>query len=91
MTKKTIKEKQKFEEPKKDEFDERAEEFWKDIKSIVSVLNKANRDNTIYEFSSPIITNYLLWRVLNEIKQSELEQIRIIELLKELKLKKMEV
>jgi len=73
----------------KDIFEERAEEFWKDIKSIVSVLNKVNRDNTIYEFTSPIITNYLLWRVLNETKKNELDQTKIIELLK--KLQKTEV
>lgn len=81
--------KKKIKEEHKDEFDERGEEFWKDIKAIVSVLNKANRENTIYEFSSPIITNYILWRILNETKKNELGQIKIIELLE--KLQTMEV
>ena len=55
------------------DFESRGDEFWKDIKGIVRMLNKVNPKNPVYEYSSPIITNYLIWRMLFELKQLNLK------------------
>ncbi len=51
-----------------DIFEERGEDYWRDIKGIVELLNNANSNTPVHEFTSPIITNYLLWRMLFELK-----------------------
>ena len=50
------------------EFDKRANLFWDDLLGIIEILNKANPSRAINETTSPIITDYLLWRILSELK-----------------------
>lgn len=47
---------------------EEAEIFWTDINGIMELLNNANNRYEIIKPDSPMITNYLLWRILNELK-----------------------
>ena len=49
-------------------FDERAKQFWIELFGIIDILNKANPKNSISDIHNPTITNYLLWRILNELK-----------------------
>lgn len=55
---------------KKNKYQKRAEQFWDDIKGMVALLNAANREHQIQDIRHPTITNYLLWRILNEIKKT---------------------
>ena len=43
-------------------------QYWNDIKGIMKLSGEVNRDNPIYEATSPLITNFLLWRMLQELK-----------------------
>ena len=49
-------------------FDERAKQFWIELFGIIDILNRANPKNSISDIHNPTITNYLLWRILNELK-----------------------
>lgn len=73
-------------EPEADDFgtrfDRRAQVFWDELFGIIDLLNKANPKNSIQEITNPTISNYLLWRVLSEIKLLR-EDIKIQELNKE--------
>lgn len=53
---------------KNDKFEERTSEFWNDIDGIISLLNKTDDKKTNTTIESPQVTQYLLWRILNEIK-----------------------
>lgn len=52
-----------------DFYDERMMTFWKDMNGILQLLNKNNKRYTIKSMESPIITQYLLWRLLEETKK----------------------
>ena len=52
-----------------DKFDEKAQIYWQEMFGLLELLNFNNKKYTISSVESPIITNYLLWRLLNEIKQ----------------------
>lgn len=50
------------------EVEDRISRYWNDIKNIVRTSNTVNHENPIYEYTSPLITNYFLWRILSELK-----------------------
>ena len=52
------------------EVEDRAIQFWADIKGIVVLLNKINRNFKIIDHRDPTVTQYLLWRILMENKLS---------------------
>lgn len=56
------------------ETEERIETFWLEIKDLAKRLTKANPQCPIYELTNPLLTDYLLWRVLNEVKSSKTKQ-----------------
>jgi len=60
--------KKKIKEITDEEFESRLNQFWIEIKDIIKGSNTVNPANAIYSIESPVITNYLLWRLLNEIK-----------------------
>ncbi len=49
----------------------RFEEFWNDINGITELLVKTNPKYTIISDESPLVTDYLLWRLLKEGKKSK--------------------
>lgn len=51
-----------------DKFDKRAQIFWEDMFGVFDLLNDNNKKVTLSSIESPIITNYLLWRILSEFK-----------------------
>jgi len=53
------------------EFIQTGREFWGDIQAIVDMLNLANPQSPIYDYRSPVITNYLIWRLLAETKRKK--------------------
>ena len=52
------------------EVEDRALQFWADIKGIVAILNKTNRNFKIIDHRDITVTQYLLWRILIENKLS---------------------
>lgn len=52
----------------KDRFDQRAQDYWETMYGLLNLLNYNNSKTIIRSVESPIITNYLLWRILNELK-----------------------
>lgn len=46
----------------------RASNFWEDVDGITDLLNKSQSKIIITHPNSPIISHYLLWRILNELK-----------------------
>ena len=52
------------------EVEDRAIQFWADIKGIVALLNKTNRNFKIIDHRDQTVTQYLLWRILIENKLS---------------------
>lgn len=58
----------KIEETNEIEFADRVSEFWKDIDGIISLLNQTDNKKSNTTIESPQVTQYLLWRILNEIK-----------------------
>lgn len=52
------------------EVEDRALQFWADIKGIVAILNKTNRNFKITDHRDITVTQYLLWRILIENKLS---------------------
>lgn len=51
-----------------DKFDKRAQSFWEELYGLLRLLN-SNTDKTIIQsVESNILTDYLLWRILNELK-----------------------
>ena len=56
------------------QYDERAKEFWDELFGIIDILNRANPKHSIQQITSPTITNYLLWRILNELKILNLKE-----------------
>ena len=55
----------------------KAEAFWSDIKGIQSLLNQTNRQFQITNHRDPTITQYLLWRILSELKILNIKNIKI--------------
>lgn len=53
---------------KSDRFDKRAQIFWNEMFGLLDLLNFNNDKMLIRTVESPVITDYLLWRLLNEIK-----------------------
>lgn len=53
---------------KADRFDKRAKTYWDEMFGLLDLLNFNNQKVIIRSVESPIITNYLLWRILNELK-----------------------
>ena len=51
-----------------EEFDKRIKQFWNDIDGIINLLNNNTDKVIIKNYDSKIITDYLLWRILNELK-----------------------
>lgn len=58
------------------DFDKRADNFWNDIRGIVELLNRSNSSQSIFTYQSPMITNYLLWRILMETKKPNSKEIK---------------
>jgi hypothetical protein len=52
-------------------YDERIQNFWKDINGILQLLNSNNKRYRISSAESPLINSYLLWRILEEIKKQD--------------------
>ena len=53
----------------KEEFEDRGNQFWDEIRGIVELLNKTNRAGFfITDHRDPTVTQYLLWRILIENK-----------------------
>lgn len=50
------------------EVDERIQDFWGEMFGLVDLLNFNNKKYIIRSVESNIITDYLLWRILNELK-----------------------
>ncbi len=51
-----------------DKFDTRAKIYWEELFGLMDVLNANNSKITITSPDSPYILQYLIWRLLNEIK-----------------------
>lgn len=51
-----------------DRYDKRAATFWKEMFGLIDLLNFNNKKYIIRSLESPILTNYLIWRMLNEMK-----------------------
>ena len=49
----------------------RFEEFWNDINGITEMLVKTNPKYTTISDESPLVTDYLLWRMLAESKKNK--------------------
>lgn len=79
-----------LENEKGDKYDKRANLFWNELFGIIELLNRANPRNSISDIHNPTITNYLLWRILTELKLSrednQLEQLKKTELRNKLEL-----
>ena len=52
----------------KEEFEDRTAEFWNDIDGIINLLNETDPKDTNTTINSPQVTQYLLWRILSELK-----------------------
>ena len=50
------------------EFEDRTAEFWNDIDGIIGLLNDTDPKNTNTTINSPQVSQYLLWRILEELK-----------------------
>lgn len=59
--------------------EDRMKVFWTEIKGIQKAFNLANRENSFNNYDSPRITNYLLWRMLNELKILNIQQKQLKE------------
>ncbi|MCH7534271.1 MAG: hypothetical protein IH948_00715 [Bacteroidetes bacterium] len=71
--------------PPKEIFDARAKEYWDDMDGLIELLNRANPKIQITNSLSPHIMNYLLWRLLFEIKSIKIveqEHSRLLKLFK---------
>lgn len=60
-----------------DIIDDRVATFWKEMDGIIDFLNKSNKKIIIQHYNSPIITNYILWRMLNELKILNIQQKQV--------------
>lgn len=60
----------------RDRFDKRAQTFWNDMFGLLDLLNFNNDKVIIHSPESPILTNYLLWRILSEMKLLRDTQIK---------------
>ena len=61
------------------EAEDRMRVFWNEIKGILKTFNLANPHNSFNSYDSPRITNYLLWRLLTEIKILNIQQKQLKE------------
>jgi len=52
----------------KDKYDKRAQIFWEEVEGIKNLLNAANKGFQITDHRDQTITQYILWRMLNELK-----------------------
>lgn len=55
---------------KPSEYEKRINDFWRELEGIRLLLNNANRGVSISSYDSPVLTNFLLWRLLNELKST---------------------
>lgn len=58
------------------EFEERINLFVIELESLLKIFKKINiNDRNITNLKSPLLTNYLLWRILYEIKGLKIKDI----------------
>lgn len=60
-----------------DRYDKRAQTFWEELYGLLNLLNSNTQKTVINSVESNILTDYLLWRILNELKL--LNELKITE------------
>ena len=66
------------------EVEKRAKQFWAEIKGIIALLNKANSRFKITDHRDITVSQYLMWRILNETKTADIRFSHNLELLQHL-------